>query len=401
MTSASESGDSWICPTCARRVPRAVQTCRCGFQASPVAVVEAADLPAPTIRGGSITVTGDDLESAIADGLLTAEQAARLWDRFAARAEARPKFDAAHVAYYAGAVIVLSALGWFLTEAWMNLGGGGIAVIAALYAGAFWLGGETLWKKGLTTPGGLLFTLAVWMVPLAIYGLELATNIWPQDNPGSYHDYYVWVKGSWTLMEVGTIAAGGLAIWVRPFPFLTFPIAFALWFMSMDLTPLVFGKTEYTWDERKWVSVMFGLAILLASYLADLRNRVRQDFAFWGYLFGLLAFWGGLSMMEGGSEASRFVYFLINAALVAISVLIRQRSFIVFGSLGVLGYLGHLSYSVFKDSILFPVVLTMAGIGLIYLGVLYQRHSRAIAVALQSGLPQGIRDLIPPRARYD
>ena len=69
---------------------------------------------------------------------------------------------------------------------------------------------------------------------------------------------------------MGTIAAGGLAIWVRPFPFLTFPIAFALWFMSMDLSPLVFGKTEYTWDEHKWVSVMFGLAILLASYLADL-----------------------------------------------------------------------------------------------------------------------------------
>src|SRR5262249_31396734 len=159
-------------------------------------------------------------------------------------------------------------------------------------------------------------------------------------------------------------------------------------------TPLVFGKTEYTWDERKWVSVMFGLAILLASYLADLRNTLRQDFAFWGYLFGLLAFWGGLSLMDSGSELSKWFYFLINAALIVVSVLLRQRSFIVFGSLGALGYLGHLSYSVFKDSILFPVVLTMAGIGIIYLGVIYQRHSRAIAVALQSGLPEGIRNLI-------
>ena len=79
----------------------------------------------------------------------------------------------------------------------------------------------------------------------------------------------------------------------------------------MDLTPLVFGRNEDSWDERKWVSLIFGLAMLLASYLADLRNRMRADFAFWGYLFGLLAFWGGLSSMNGGSELSKLVYCLI------------------------------------------------------------------------------------------
>src|SRR5918995_557343 len=105
---------------------------------------------------------------------------------------------------------------------------------------AFWRAGESLWQKGLTTPGGLLFTMSVWMVPLAIYGIQLATGLWPQGDPGSYRDYYVFVKGSWAMMEVATIAAGVLAIHRRPFPFLTFPIAFALWFMSMDLTPLLF-----------------------------------------------------------------------------------------------------------------------------------------------------------------
>jgi hypothetical protein len=75
--------------------------------------------------------------------------------------------------------------------------------------------------------------------------------------------------------------------------------------MSMDLTPIIFGKDEYSWDERKWVSMIFGLVILLVAYLADLRNRVRQDFAFWGHLFGVVAFWGGLSLMDGGSEAAK------------------------------------------------------------------------------------------------
>jgi hypothetical protein len=350
-------------------------------------------------RDGTMTLTWDDLQTAVAAEIVTAAQAERLWDALGQRASARPRFDAAHVAYYAGAVIVLSAMGWLLTEAWDALNGFAVALIAAAYGAAFWRAGESLWSKGLSTPGGLLFTIAVWMVPLAIYGIERASGWWPQDYPGSYNDYYAYVKGSWALMELGTVVAGAVAIWLRPFPFLTFPIAFALWFMSMDLTPIVFGKDEYSWDERKWVSLFFGLAMMLAAYIWDLRARVRQNFAFWGYLFGLLAFWGGLSLMEGGNELSKFIYCLINIVLIVLSVLLKQRSFIVFGALGVLGYLGHLAYRVFSDSLLFPVVLTMAGIGVIYLGVLYQRHQAAIGRYVQAHVPAGVRDLIPPRAR--
>ena len=256
---------SWVCPACGRQVPKSVEACRCGYRpeaaASPTAEPAVAPVaPIPT-RGGAITITWDDLQTAVADNVVTAEQADLLWDLFGHRTSARPRFDAAHVAYYAGAVIVLCAMGWFITEAWDSLNGFGVALIASLYAVAFWRAGESLWKTGMTTPGGLLFTMAVWMVPLAIHGLERALNLWPQGDPGNYRGYYSWVKGSWILMELGTIAAGALAIAYRPFPFLTFPIAFALWFMSMDLTPLLFGKTEYSWDERKWVSMMFGLAV--------------------------------------------------------------------------------------------------------------------------------------------
>ena len=64
-----------------------------------------------------------------------------------------------------------------------------------------------------------------------------------------------------------------------------------------------------------------------------------------------------------------------------------------------IGYLGHLSYRVFEDSLLFPVALTLLGMAIIYLGVLYQRNSAAIAAHLQASLPQQVRDLVPPRAR--
>ena len=41
-----------------------------------------------------------------------------------------------------------------------------------------------------------------------------------------------------------------------------------------------------------------GLAMLLALYWVDLKNKLRQDFAFWGSLFGVMAFWAGLSLMD-------------------------------------------------------------------------------------------------------
>jgi hypothetical protein len=241
--------------------------------------------------------------------------------------------------------------------------------------------------------GGLLFTLAVWMTPLAIYGLERATGVWPQGAPDNFQSYHIWVKGSWILMEVGTIIAALITLKFIRFPFLTFPIAFSLWYMSMDLTPLLFGKPEFTWQQRLWVSLFFGLLILLATYLID--RRTRDDYAFWGYLFGLMAFWGGLSLMESGSEWKKFLYCLLNVGLIILAVFLQRRVFAVFGGCGVFGYLGHLSYNVFKDSFLFPMALSILGLAVIYLGVQYQRHRERFEEAVLVVIPTSIRRLRP------
>lgn len=339
-------------------------------------------------------LTREDLDSAVADGILSEGQARQLWEALELRQKDRPRFDAPHVAYYFGALLVIAAMGWFMTEAWESFGGGGILVISVLYAICFALAGRTLWyRKGLRVPGGLLFTMAVCMTPLAIYGLERVTGIWPQGDPGAYEGFHVWVKGSWLLMEAGTILAGLVTLRYVRFPFLTAPIAFALWYMSMDLAPLLFGQLELSWDERLWVSLWFGLALLLAAYLID--RRTEEDFVFWLYLFGMLAFWGGLSLMDSDSELSKFLYFLINLGLMAVSLLLQRRVFIIFGALGVFGYIGHLAHRVFADSLLFPFVLTLVGIAIIYLGIRFQRNRAAIEAAILARVPEHLRALAP------
>jgi len=339
-------------------------------------------------------ISRKDLDWAVTQGLVSAEQAEALWTALDKRTGARPRFDLATVSYYFGALIVISAMGWFMTEAWERFGGGGIFLIATIYGVCFVLAGKDLWAKpGLRIPSGLLYTMAVCMTPLAIYGLERLTDIWPQGDPGVYHGYHVWVKGSWLLMEVATIIAGLAALRFVHFPFLTAPIAFSLWYMSMDLTPLLFGKMEFTWDERLWVSLCFGLLVLVGAYLVD--RKTKEDYAFWGYLFGILAFWGGLSLMKSDSELNRFLYCLINLGLMVLSVLLQRRVFIVFGALGVFGYLGYLAHRVFRDSLFFPFALSLLGILVIYLGIKYQRHREEIERFLLTRVPFGLRRLLP------
>jgi hypothetical protein len=344
-------------------------------------------------------VSQKDLEWAVAEGIVSKEQSDALWAGLLRQNKSRQKFDFAHVAYYFGAMIVISAMAWFMTEAWDSLGGAGIAAIALIYAIGFGIAGHLAWSRyELRVPGGLLFTVTVWMTPLVIYGLERAAGMWPQGDPGSYRDYHIWVRGSWIAMEVGTIVVGAVALRLRRFPFLTFPIAFALWYMSMDLTPLIVGAKEFSWDERAWVSVFWGGVVTAAAYLIDLRDH-SEDYALWCYFFGLTAFWSGLSSLDSHSEASKFIYFLVNLGLICMSLFLRRRIFLVFGAMGVFGYLGHLAWSVFKDSMLFPFVLTAGGLSVIAIGICWQRKHMALEEWFDSRIPLSLQRLVPPRAR--
>ena len=335
-----------------------------------------------------------DFEWAAQQGLISGEKADELWAALQARKPEEKSFGFARVAYYFGALIVISAMGWFMTLGWERYGGGGIALISAIYAICFIMAGRTLWyKEKLVVPGGLLFTLAVWMTPLAVYGIERMVGWWPQSDPGTFRDFHVWIRGSWILMELATIVAGLIALRLVRFPFLTFPIAFSLWYMSMDLTPILVSSRYFDWSQRLWVSAVFGAFVLIAAYIVD--RRTEEDYAFWLYLFGLMAFWCGLSLMNSHSEAGKFVYCMVNVGLMVLSVLLGRKAFIIFGSLGVFGYLGHLSWTVFKDSMMFPFVMTLIGIFVIFLGVKYQRNEKKITDAVIRLIPPGLKPLLP------
>jgi hypothetical protein len=325
---------------------------------------------------------------------IPAEQTQQLWTRLTAATEGQQRYDALNIASYFGGMIILGAMTFFFSLAWDRVGGAGILALALTYGCIFGVLGPHLFHaRKLYVAGGLLTAVAVCMTPLAVYGFERAVGWWPQGNPGSYHDYQVWLKGSCLLAELATLAAGSLALRFVRFPFLTAPMVVAFWYMSIDLTPLLFGRNDFDEPQQSWVSVAVGSVILAIAYLLD--RRTREDYAFWLYLFGLMAFWGGLSLVDSGGPWSRFAYFVVNLVLIAVSTLLDRRAFAVFGSFGVAGYLSYLIFRLFRDSLFLPMALTVIGVGVIVGTVAYQRNRARIEAYIVSALPGGFTRLLP------
>lgn len=333
------------------------------------------------------------LKDATENGLISEHQAERLWKFLSERGKDTPGFHFTHVLYYLGGLIAIGAMSLFMTLGWERFGGWGLFFIALAYAGAgLWLTEIFLNRSRLPIPAGITASFVVVLTPLAVYGLQAALGWWAEGRV--FREYHTHVDWRWVFMEFATLASGAVMLWRYRLPFLVMPIAVTLWYMSMDLTPFLFGEADSMWELRKLVSLWFGLLIVLLAFWVDIRTRHDKDYAFWLYLFGVIAFWGGLSMMQSDSELGKFIYLCINLMMIAGGAMLSRRVFAVFGGLGAAGYVGHLAYDVFKDSMMFPFLLTIIGLGVIYLGILWQRYEKEISSSLRGLLPLPVRELI-------
>ena len=339
-----------------------------------------------------ITLTTSDIEQAIFDGVISSEDANRLFDWAKDRSGLKPPaqdveqqkdFNLVTVAYYFGAMLMITACGWFLGDKWDSLGSGGILATTMIYFAIAVSVGWILRRRGFVVGGGLLITVAVCLLPLITYCVEDLLGFWPLRDPGAYKEYYPKIDGSWTVMEWVTIIGALIALRFVRFGFLTAPLAFSFWFFSMDFADLILGGRFYEGNSHAWVSVIVGAVTILIGYGLDKTLHKpgeprSEDFAFWCYLFGLLAFSGGLTWINGTSELGKVLYLIVHIGLVSISLWTKRTVFLVFGAIGIHIYLGHLAYEVFKDSFLFPFVIALLGLSLILITVFAQRYVKKL-----------------------
>lgn len=343
-----------------------------------------------------MTITGEDLESLVRDGVIDRDTARRIADHVGARpeGEAGESDGGTRLAYFLGAGVVMAATGWFLNEAWLRYGGWALGGGALFYGVAFWGAAESLRARpGYRLPAGLLVTLSVWTVPLVVFGLQDALALWPSgEYPGPFSSYGAAVERNWLTMEGGLVLASAVALRHRPTPYLQIPLVVGLWFLSMDLVALAAGLPPGLVPEGavRAATLVFGGAVGGAGFLLD--RRTEEDHARWLYLLGTLALWGALT--HGGVD--RPVYPAANLGLLVAGVLVRRRTLMVFGALGVFVYLSYLASDVFADSLLFPVALTALGIAIMGTGLLYRENRERVEALLRRWVPPAIRRALPP-----
>ena len=357
-------------------------------------------------------LTKQSLNEAVAAGVVTQAAADQLWSFLTDRAGTtdRPRFDLTNLLWYLGALIVMSAMGLFSTEAFSRWGGAALTATALAYAGVFVAAGHYFWRvQGLRVLGGLLIAVAVSMAPLATYGIQEAFGWWTHGDPDTYRDFFVWVTGSWVFMSLSAIAAGLIALRVYRFPLITLVIAVALWFLSMDLVPWFAGAPPSLADDlqayraywrdllelRGIVSTLFGLLVLIGSWMIDVRTRA--DLTFWPHLSAGLCLLGGLFFWLTDGSREWTLLCAISLLLLLISVFLQRRSYAVFGGIGVLSYLGYLSSEVFDDVILFSFALTLVGVLVMAVGYAYFRNVRRLELWMDRALPDALKRLRPQR----
>lgn len=331
------------------------------------------------------------MDAASKEGIITSNQAELLIKFLQGQPGVGPSFNFTHLLYYVGGLIAIGAMSLFMNLGFESFGGWGIVFISILYACAGILLANRFKSNGYSIPAGICATFAVVLTPIAIYGLQHALGLWPDET--DYRDFHRHVKWHWLYMELGTLVTALAIARIYKYPFLVMPIAIVLWYLSMDVSLMLTGEMP-RFEMRAIVSMYFGLLMMGAAFWVDIRTRNAGDYSFWLYMFGVIAFWCGMTSQDSDSEISKLIYFSINIFMMGAGVLLIRRVFVVFGAIGSIIYLSHLASSVFKDTLFFPLSLSVIGLGIIYLGVLWQKNERNLTIMARSTLPKAFRELL-------
>jgi hypothetical protein len=308
--------------------------------------------------------------------------------------EARRGFNAVTIAYTAGALLVLFALGWFLVDRWMELGTVGVLVTSVVYALAFGGIAVALRRRGFRVAGGLLATLAVCMTPVWAYALLRLAGEWPP--PYVWNDpqlaYRPWKGTRWVILELATMGVALATIRRVRFSALGVPLAGAFIAFLIHLGQSL-GDPRTAWYTGRYYVAVCACLVLAIAYLVDRRQPADEDYAIWFYaggqvllLYTYLALWGDLGRW-------RHALPLTGAAFLMAALYLRRRTLLVGAGLAAFGYLAYLAFDVFDEFVALPVALAGLGLVVIVATVWVQRRFPALVERVGRDEPTGTKEL--------
>ena len=349
-------------------------------------------------------ITESDIKGLLEAGIINEATADDMRVYGAAVDADRPRFDFINAAYYFGALVVMLAFTWLLFDWYARYGGIALMALASSYAILFLLGGDWLWKQpGLRIPGGLLFTLAVCMVPIGVLGFQDYMGWFPVGNAFEIEDdaerliFQSREQTQYARIAAATLLAGLGAITLRRFAFMSVPpiLGFtACWMLVVE----ILNGGDAGGRVMNTQLMLAGFLVMAVGFVVD--RRTKEDFAFWLYGLGLAHFWFGMigrlfSAPGEPGELAWGIFAFVSLLLFDISILLQRKVFMVGGAVGIMAYFGHLGFETFEDVLLFPFALTFVGLAIMGAAVLYRKNEEKLEQLVMSLLPEGFKATLP------
>ena len=308
--------------------------------------------------------------------------------------ESRRPFNPVIIAYSAGALLVLFALGWFLADRWRTLGAVGVLAVSGVYTAVFAVTAAQLRRRGFRVAGGLVAALAVTMTPVWTWALLRITGEWP---PASEYNnpllrYEPWVSTRWIILELMTIGVALITLRRVKFFALAVPIAGAFVGFLMNLGSAL-GDPEISYYVGPYYACVVACLTFAVAYAIDRRQGDGEDYAAWFYvaasivlLFGYIGVWRTIGWW-------RHALPLVAAVLVIAALYLRRRVLLLAGGVALFGYLGYLAFDVFEKVIGLPIALAGLGLLVIAATVWMQRRFPVLVARMGGAHEPGARAL--------
>lgn len=315
-------------------------------------------------------------------GVITAEQANAIREMEAdaplAAPPARAGMTPSTLITYIGGVLVIVASIVFVALGWRDMGDVQRLFWGTLAVAVPWGVGLFLRRLGQPLPiliGSILVAAGTVAIMLFGYTLYKVLGWWPE--PWNYWDADAAAnedRVSQLMMTSQIVAAIVAAVFafrlhVPWMLLLTGGMGWIAWTTAVDQ----WVPREELEDPALWVMALYGVAFVVAGLVVD-RLRMRQ-YAFWLFLVGLTATFVFLGIDSFDDALGPIGLTFLALALVAIvlSMVIDYQIFLLFGALGLYGWVSALIIDAFGGSRTVAAILIALGIVIVVAGLAWQR----------------------------
>ena len=268
-----------------------------------------------------------------------------------------------HILYYVGGAVVFLGISVLIWQHWSalssatkilsTLGSG----IAAYVAATFLIRNERL-----ETTSRAFYFISALVMPL---GLHVTFDVAGLDT-GS--------DGVQSLVSGILLTTFLLSYFVhRKTVFTIFNVIFGTWLFFSFTSLLVGNNPRFGWEFSAYRVLCTGLVYALLGYYFTQTPQRALTGALYG--FGVLLFLGAALALGDWKPNQNAFWELAFPGLVFgvmfLSVYLRSKSFLTFGSLYLMVYILKITAEYFADSLGWPLALVLTGLGLIAIGYLH------------------------------